>query len=114
MSVVFHELQVSAVIRETREETAYDFQPDFISGIYLWQQPENDETFLLIAFSGSTSGHDAQAALDTGIIRAIWLSREELQTSGKKLRSPMVMRCIDDYFAGKRYPLDIIEHLENP
>lgn len=105
---------LSAVIRETREETAYSFQPEYLTGVYLWQQPRNGETFLRIGFGGNVTGHDAAAALDEGIIQAVWLSREALLESGLKLRSPMVLRCIDDYLAGNRFPLELIEHIENP
>jgi hypothetical protein len=28
------------------------------------------------------------------------------------LRSPMVLRCIDDYITGQRYPLDCLTYLD--
>ena len=98
---------VDAVIREAKEETAWDFTPEAVTGIYLWKHPVNGETFLRIAFCGPCSNHDPSQALDTGIIHAVWKSREELLQENR-LRSPMVIDCIDDYLAGKRYPLDML------
>lgn len=99
---------IDAVIRETQEESAWQFIPEAVTGIYLWKHPDNGETFLRIAVSGSCTNHDAQQALDDGIIEAVWKSREELAQDSHKLRSPMVINCIDDYLAGKRYPLDML------
>jgi 8-oxo-dGTP pyrophosphatase MutT (NUDIX family) len=99
---------VTAAVRETREETAWKFDADAMVGIYLWQQPGTGRTFLRFAFCGSVRDHDASQALDEGILRAVWLSREELVAMPGKIRSPMVVDCIDDYLAGKRYPLDML------
>lgn len=99
---------IDAVIRETREETAWQFVPEAIIGIYLWKHPENGETYLRVAICGSCKNHDAQQPLDKEIIQSIWMSRHELLAEPKKLRSPMVINCIDDYLAGKRYPLDML------
>ncbi len=98
---------VDAAVRETREETAWQFEADAVVGIYLWEQPGTERTFLRFAFSGSVRNHDQAQPLDEGIIRAVWLSRDELIAMPEKIRSPMVIDCIDDYLAGKRYPLDM-------
>ncbi len=103
-----NESLVSAVKRETQEETAYGFSPEYITGIYQWQHPENRETYLRIGFCGKHTHFDSTAALDNGIIRTCWLSRDELLNQTLPLRSPMVLRCIDDYLAGYRYPLSLI------
>jgi len=99
---------IDAVIRETREESAWQFDPEAVTGIYLWKHPENGETFLRIAICGSCKNHDAQQPLDEGILAAVWKSRDELAGEPQKLRTPMVINCIDDYLAGKRYPLDML------
>lgn len=108
-----HESLLQAVIRETREETARDFEPEYISGIYRWDQfpaggEQRNRCFLRVAFAGSCHHHDPEQALDDGILRTLWLSRKELAAQAEKLRSPMVLRCIDDYLAGTRYPLGLI------
>ncbi len=102
---------IDAVIRETREETAWLFKPEALVGIYLWQQPGTERTFLRFAFVGQCSDHQQDQALDEGILRALWMSKDELLQSGK-LRSPMVIKNIDDYVAGKRYPLDVLSTVE--
>lgn len=102
---------ISAVIRETREETAYDFLPRYITGLYHWQNPANNETFMRVGFYGVTTGHDPSASLDTGIIRTIWLSRNELLVQEKSLRSPLVLACIDDYLAGNKHALALIRNI---
>ncbi len=102
---------IDAVIRETREETAWQFHPQNITGIYRWKQAEKDRTFLRVAFCGHCDDHHAQQTLDDGIIRAVWMTRDELLNEKDKLRSPMVIRCIDDYLAGHRYPLDLLVDL---
>lgn len=98
---------LDAVVRETWEETAWRFEPKGLSGIYQWTSPENQVTYLRFCFTGSCHGHDPQQALDTGIIRTWWLTREELVARNRQHRSPLVLRCIDDYQAGKYYPLEL-------
>ncbi len=102
---------ITAVIRETQEETAWQFMPEAITGIYLWKHPDNGESFLRIAFCGDCKNHNASQALDEGIQAAVWKTRDELIHNPQKLRSPMVINCIDDYLAGKRSPLDLLTHL---
>lgn len=101
----------NAVIRETREETAWDFVPDAITGIYLWKHDVTARSYLRVTFHGSCANHNPAQVLDDGIIRAVWLSRDELIANPKKLRSPLVMHCIDDYLAGKHYPLALLVNL---
>ncbi|MDH3977490.1 MAG: NUDIX hydrolase [Gammaproteobacteria bacterium] len=102
---------VAAVIRETQEETAWQFKPEAITGIYLWQHPVKKKSFLRVAFCGSCAAHAPEQSLDEGILRTHWLTRDELLTRSEQLRSPMVVRCIDDYLAGNRLPCDNIQQL---
>ena len=102
---------LDAVIRETREETAWGFIPESLIGIYRWQVPPAEATYLRFCFHGVCHDHQPELPLDDGIIRAVWMSREELAESPDRLRSPMVLRCIDDYLARCRYPLELINDL---
>jgi 8-oxo-dGTP pyrophosphatase MutT (NUDIX family) len=102
---------LEAVIREVREETAWRFEPRALIGIYLWQAPETRRAYLRVAFCGEVRDHDPQQPLDTGILRTHWYTREQLLGHAAQLRTPMVMRCIDDYRAGTRYPLDLVREL---
>jgi 8-oxo-dGTP pyrophosphatase MutT (NUDIX family) len=105
------ETLVDAVIRETREETAWRLTPAALIGTYLWRNPETERTFLRFAFCGSVDDHRPEQALDTGIVRAVWLSHEQLLAQPGRLRSPLVLRCLDDYLRGMRQPLDSVAAL---
>ena len=100
-----------AVIRETLEETSCVFTPAALIGIYLWKVPNSDLTYLRATFCGKTSEPDPSLQLDAGIERTLWLRRDELIQRESQWRSPLVLRCIDDYLAGRRYPLDLLVSL---
>jgi 8-oxo-dGTP pyrophosphatase MutT (NUDIX family) len=99
---------LQAVTRETLEETAFDFNPNGLLGIYQHHSTADDVTYIRFAFTGEITGHDAARALDTGIVRAAWLTPDEIRREPARHRSPLVMRCIDDYLAGRRYPLAVL------
>jgi ADP-ribose pyrophosphatase YjhB (NUDIX family) len=105
------ETLVKAVVRETLEETAWQFKPEALVGIYLWEQPERQRSFLRVTFCGQVSGHDPQRRLDRGIERAVWMTREQVVMRSARMRSPMVLKCIDDYLAGRRYPMDVVTEM---
>lgn len=109
---------IDACARETLEETAYPFTPQALVGVYLarFQRPMaqpaasgiQDITYLRFAFCGSLGAWDAQRTLDTGIVRTLWLSAEEIRASASRLRSPLVLQCIEDYLAGQRFGLELL------
>lgn len=105
------ETLLEAVVREVTEETGCVFRPLGITGVYLWKTPKGDRTFLRVNFFGECLAENDGAELDRGILRKLWLTREELLQQKRRLRSPMVLGCIDDYLAGKRYPLDALTHM---
>jgi 8-oxo-dGTP pyrophosphatase MutT (NUDIX family) len=106
------ETLLDAVIRETLEETAWRFVPEALVGTYLWRSPVDGRSFLRFAFCGEVEDHRPQQALDTGIVRAVWLSAGELEQAQDRLRSPLVMRCVQDYLLGHRRPLDSVARLD--
>lgn len=103
---------IDAVRRETLEETGWDFEPDVVSGIYLWKNPEMDATFLRVAFHGHCLKHHPELSLDHGIVAAHWLTRAELGGGRYPLRTPLVLECIDDVLAGKRFSLEMLRHID--
>src|SRR3954470_16247829 len=103
---------LKAVIRETREETAWRFEPKSLIGVYLWRSPESGVTTMRFAFSGTVDDHQAAQPLDQGIICTHWLSKADLREREERLRSPLVMRCIEDYLDGKRHSLVSVGHLD--
>lgn len=106
------ETLLAAVVREVREETAWRFEPKTLLGVYLWRNPANGRATLRFAFTGAVAGHDATQKLDRGIVRTHWLSRGELEERKAQLRSPLVLRCVNDYLAGQRLPLDPVAALD--
>ncbi|HJW10560.1 MAG TPA: NUDIX hydrolase [Albitalea sp.] len=100
------------VVREALEETARVFTPDGLVGVYLsrFQRPATGEdvTFLRFAFGGQVGEADPGRSLDTGIVRTLWMTPDELRASRARHRSPLVLACVDDYLAGQRYPLSLI------
>jgi len=105
-----NESLVDAIIREMLEETAYDFIPEGLVGCYQWKFAERETTYLRFLFHGSLGEHHPDLELDESIVSANWFSLEQLQQADN-LRSYLVMAGIDDYLAGKRYPLEIISSL---
>ena len=103
---------IDAAVRETLEETAWHFQPRHLLGLYLWRNPANGSSVLRAAICGEVTGHDATRQLDTGIVAARWLTRAALQAAPQRLRSPLVMRCIDDHLAGVRHDLSSLRYLD--
>jgi len=93
--------------RETLEETAFRFVPQALLGVYRWCHPQG-LTYVRFAFIGEAIGPEPGRALDQGILRALWLSPDELRAARARHRSPLVQRCVDDYLAGRRYPLELI------
>ncbi len=103
-----HESLVDAVVRETLEETAWQFEPNALVGIYRWVHPKGD-TFLRFCFTGDLLHEEKDRALDHGIEKVVWLDRESLQQRLHQLRSPLVLQCIDDYQAGIRIDLSAVK-----
>jgi len=99
---------LAAVARETLEETAWTFEPEWLLGIYTWHSPTPGRSTLRFAFSGRVSAHDPSRKLDRPVIAAHWLRREQLLEPSRVLRTPLVIRCIDDYLAGQRLPLSTV------
>ncbi|MBK9160805.1 MAG: NUDIX hydrolase [Nitrosomonadales bacterium] len=106
------ETLVQAVAREVLEETAYRFTPQHLLGIYRWHSSHSNVTYLRFAFTGTATDHEPERALDEGIIRAVWLTPDEIRATQARHRSPLILRCVEDYLAGKRYPLDLLVHYE--
>ena len=101
---------LAACARETLEETAWQFAPRQLIGIYQWRRPAGDITYLRFAYCGDLGAFDAQRKLDDGIVRALWLTPAEIEARRERHRSPLVMQCIADYLDGRRFPLDLVRH----
>lgn len=105
------ETLIQAVIRETMEESAYEFTPTALLGVYQWKHQHNDTTYLRFAFIGKVGLHYPLQELDEGIVQAVWMDIDEIRDKKNLLRSPQVLTCIEDYLSGKSYPLSVITNL---
>ncbi len=101
---------VEACAREALEETAWHFRPTALVGVYQCPRPGSDITYLRFAFAGELGEEETGQALDAGILRAVWMTIDEVEASKVRHRSPLVMQCIQDYRANRRFPLELIRH----
>ncbi|SIT35975.1 NUDIX hydrolase [Paraburkholderia ribeironis] len=104
-----------AVIRETLEETAHPFAPEALVGMYMthFERPGGEDvsggvTYLRFTYCGASGTPDPARALDPDIVRTLWMSADELRACRDRHRTPLVMQCVDDYLAGRRFPLDFV------
>jgi 8-oxo-dGTP pyrophosphatase MutT (NUDIX family) len=105
------ETLLQAVIRETMEESAYEFTPEALLGVYHWKHSHNETTYLRFAFIGKVGIHYPMQELDDGIVQAVWMDIDEMRDKAGLMRSPQVLMCVEDYLAGKSYPLEVVTHL---
>jgi 8-oxo-dGTP pyrophosphatase MutT (NUDIX family) len=97
-----------AAIRECLEETAWHFEPTALVGIYRWRSARNAETYLRVCFCGRCVPAKSERMLDEEIVAVHWLTLDEIRYRSARLRSPLVLRSIEDYLQQKRYPLDLL------
>lgn len=102
------ETLVDAVAREVMEETAHPFTPRGLVGIYRWLYPAKDVTFIRFGFFGTCEGQIDGKTLDKEIVQLHWFTPGELKAKSAMHRSPLVQQCVDDYLAGRRFPLDVL------
>ncbi|TAM44048.1 MAG: NUDIX hydrolase [Burkholderiaceae bacterium] len=110
------ESPLQGCVRETLEETTYSFEPTALVGVYLSRferkgaagAPDEDVTYLRFAFCGELGAADVRRSLDEGIVRTLWLTPDEVRASTARHRSPLLLRCVEDYLARRRYPLELV------
>lgn len=107
-----NESLLNAVVREAMEESAYDFEPQYLIGVYRWHADTSNTTYLRFAYSGRILAHHAGQTLDNGIVRAVWMTPEEIRATVPRHRSPLILQCVEDHLAGKRYPLELVTHYD--
>jgi 8-oxo-dGTP pyrophosphatase MutT (NUDIX family) len=98
---------IAACRREVLEETAHRFEPTGLVGIYRWHYDAKDVTFLRFCFKGTLEGTESRP-LDKQIVRLAWLSPAELKRRRAEHRSPLVEKCVDDFLAGRNFPLAVL------
>ena len=108
-----NETFIQASVRETLEETAWDYEPEAIVGIYRWPHPQEDSVFVRTTFCGKATHFHPELALDQGIIKACWMTRAEIEALDElQRRSALVLKSIEDYENGIRYSLDLLTEVK--
>ncbi|MGR9114853.1 MAG: NUDIX hydrolase [Gammaproteobacteria bacterium] len=100
---------INAVKREVLEETAWQFEPEYIVSVQLWRKNPDFPSFLRVCFAGRCHSHNPDLILDDGIVGTHWLTREEVVTKKPQLRSPLVLIGIDEFLKGTRHPLSLLQ-----
>jgi ADP-ribose pyrophosphatase YjhB (NUDIX family) len=104
-----NESLISAVKREVKEETAWQFEPEYLVSIQLWRKKPRSPSFLRCCFAGQCHSYDPNQPLDEGVVATHWLTREEIKQQQRRLRSPLVSISVDEYLSGQRYPLELLK-----
>jgi 8-oxo-dGTP pyrophosphatase MutT (NUDIX family) len=102
------ETLIAACVREVMEETAHPFTAQGLVGIYRWLYVPKDITFLRFCFFGRCEEKIPGKALDKEIVALHWLTPEELKAKAPMHRTPLVQQCLEDYLAGKRFPMEVL------
>lgn len=95
-------------VREALEETGYRVEPTYLLGFYVWTSPKNGATYFRVCFAADLVEKVEGHVIDKDIDAVRWYSLDELRARTDMLRSPLVLRCVEDHAAGKRLPLDAI------
>jgi 8-oxo-dGTP pyrophosphatase MutT (NUDIX family) len=104
-----NESLIEAVKREVYEESAWQFEPEYLVSIQLWRKRPRAPSFLRCCFSGQCHSHDPNQALDEGVVATHWLTRDEIHNRRHRMRSPLVSIAVDEYLSGQRYPLELLK-----
>lgn len=99
-----------AAVRETLEETGWDVELTAFVGCYQWQAADGT-SFLRFCYAARPLRHHPQRALDTGIVRAVWLAPDQLRAEQARLRSPLVWQVVADHLGGQRHPLSAVKEI---
>ncbi|MFZ5722869.1 MAG: NUDIX hydrolase [Pseudomonadota bacterium] len=99
---------VDGACREALEETGWRVRPTHLLGLYVWTSPKNGATYYRVAFAGELLEKVEGYAIDKDIDAVHWLTLEEIRARHAQLRSPLVLRCVEDHAAGRRFPLELI------
>jgi len=100
-----------AVVREALEETGCTIAVNDMIGVYLWIHPQTRQQFLRIAYAAEYISCDKSLDLDDVIVARHWMTRDELEADRPRLRSPAVLRCVEDFEAGRRESHALISSL---
>ncbi len=104
-----NESLLAAVKREVAEETAWQFEPEYLVSIQLWRKKPRSPSFLRCCFAGQCHSHDPGQTLDEGVVATHWLTQAEIRAHQNRLRTPLVSISVAEYLSGQRYPLELLK-----
>jgi len=104
-----NETIIEACAREVLEETAYKVKVDYLIGIYQERERNSPDMWLRFCFKCTVENEIIDRKLDKNIIRKVWLNKDDIVSPRYNLRSNMVLKCINDYESGQRYPNEVIQ-----
>lgn len=99
---------LEAARREALEETGWEIELESFIGVRQYESPEHAAHIVRFAFAARPLRHHPQRVLDEGILRTHWLDYPEIAALGERLRSPLVLRTLQDWLAGSRLPLSAV------
>lgn len=100
-----------AAEREALEESGCQIKVNELLGVYLWIHPQSRQNFLRIAYIADLVSQDLKCRLDDGIYAVHWYNLSDIKHRVRDLRTPMVLRSIEDYIAGKRQPESLLANM---
>lgn len=100
----------AAAIRETFEETGWHVELTGFLGFLTSFNETSGITYYRLAFAAEALEFDPDAVIDSDIDYALWMSYEEIQQNLEQLRSPGVISCLEDYLAGRIFPMEIFRN----
>ena len=103
-----NESLISAAERETLEETGWQVKVTHFLGIYQYNSPDNGVCYVRHSFVASPRFFREDFIVDNDIIDTCWLSVGEALALSSEMRSPIVLKTLEDYIDGDHYPLKII------
>lgn len=97
------EMPEEAAVREALEESGCEIAISGMLGVYLWIHPQTRRQYLRIVYTGELiREHRNSRQLDDGIFAVHWYSLADIKRRARELRTPTVLRCIQDYIDGTR------------
>ncbi len=109
------ESPIEAIKHEVKEETGFEFKPTAVLGIHSLVRKEKASErgiphAIKILFIGEIK-ESSEKYKEDEISEIRWFSPDEIEKMDlKTLRDLDIKKAVNDYLAGKKYPLDIITH----
>ena len=101
---------LNAAIRETLEETGWQVSLTGFVGIYTYKSESNGITYYRICFAATPEYKDSLQTIDSDIAEVHWMTEQQIRTCENVHRSPLVLKCLEDFLEGPIYPLEIFRN----